>query len=317
MSAVSDKSSELGFLVFGGIFLFVIVAIGMTALSKGIVSTTESEQEARDLEVAMADQQGRMYRYEAELAREEVRLAKLQEDEEARERHGELVTKLEEEKMGVADLELAITETEIFLKGVAEERAAYRAKMRRRLWPEFVNLELNEEHFAGKPPVEEARVLSVDAAGLMVRHRSGVSRLPVGSLSREFREELDLSVEEARKVLTEMLIRDAKVKSARVRRANRVNVPSEAEIEAILNQRSLEGRAKVMKYFRLARRARETARIARHNDRYASNRSAPGKLETWAERAKRFEKAEVQYQRLLTEAVSEVRRTEPDFVIPE
>jgi len=316
MSAFSHKSSELGTLVLAGTIVIVGVGLAMTALNRRYLRTSEGERDERELQVAVVDQEQQIRKTEMDLEKEEARRSLLDAGKEVWAKHEKLVAGLNSEKEILADLSLALTDEEAALRDLEEKLAAYRSKFRARHWPEFVNMKLTGEHFQGKPPYQDMKVLKVDAAGLMVRHRSGVARIEVEDLEPRFRDDLDLSVEEAREVMTEMLVQDARVKQARVRRANKAHAPSVEEIDAIINKRWLAGRAKVLKYVGLLQRAERTAKIARHNDKYSSNRSAPGKLETWAERAKRFEKAEVQYRKLLTEAVSEVRKYEPDFVAP-
>jgi phosphoribosyl-AMP cyclohydrolase len=300
----------------GGIIIIVVAGLAMTALNRRYLRTSEGERDERELQATVLDQEQQIRRNEMDLAREEARKSLLEAGKEELALHEKLVAGLESEIATLADLGLAVPDEEAFLRELEEKQAAYRSRFRAGHWPKFVNMELKVEHLQRELPYQDMKVLKVDAAGLMVRHRSGVARVEVEELDPGFRHDLDLSVDEAKAVMTEMLIQDARTKQARVRRANQSHAPSEAEIEAIINQRSLAGRAKVLEYLKLLQRAEKTAEIARHNDKYSSNRSAPGRLETWAERAKRFEKAEVQYRKLLTEAVSEVRKYEPDFEAP-
>ena len=115
--------------------------------------------------------------------------------------------------------------------------------------------------------------------------------------------------------MADILIRDAMVKKSRTQRAAQAGQATAAEIDQIIAQRLAKGKEEVARYLDLILVAEETAQVARKNDRYSSNRSAPGSLETWEARAIRFQKAAGHYRIKLDEALTMVRTLEPSFRI--
>lgn len=319
MSAFSPRSSELGGVVVGGVILLVIVAVGFAALSDGLFEKTSAARLNEERAGRVHDLQINISRLKEDLAEQERFLAELDEKKVPFEEEKRLRVELEILQGEVADMALAATEEEDAIGEIGNEKARYRAEVREVIWPRYLNQALEAKHLRGELEFKNARISKIDAAGVTVRHASGVSRVEVLDLAPEFREKLDLSLTEARKVMTDLLLKDARGKQGRERQANqqRAGQPTAAELEEIFLRRLAETKDRVGKYFNLIRHADETARIARYNDRYSSSRSAPGKLETWGARAKRFEQAAAKYRERFAASVLEVRTLDPQYQPPQ
>ena len=112
--------------------------------------------------------------------------------------------------------------------------------------------------------------------------------------------------------MMELYLKDAKMKASMKKKPVK-DAPTELEIEAAMNDALRERKAKVWELADLVRKARVEIQRARHEDAYSSSRSVPASLESWRERANRFEVALARYQKNLGVALVAVRELEPDF----
>ena len=319
MSAFSTQSSGLGSLVVGGVVLLVVVAVGFSALSDGLFEKTAAARLNEERAGRVHDLLIKVSRLKEDLAEQERYLGELDTKKEPFEEEKRLQVELEILQDEAADLALTATEEEDAIVEIGNEKRRYRGTVREEIWPRYLNQELEAKHLRGGVEFKNARISKIDAAGVTVKHASGVSRVEVLDLAPEFREKLDLSLTEARRVMTDLLLKDARGKQFRERQAQqqRAGQPTAAELEVIFTRRLAETKDRVEKYFSLIRRADETARVARYNDRYSSSRSAPGKLETWGARAVRFEGAAARYREQFSASVLDVRKLEPRYRPPQ
>jgi hypothetical protein len=308
MSAFSTQSSGLGSLVVGGVVLLVVVAVGFSALSDGLFEKTAAARLNEERAGRVHDLLIKVSRLKEDLAEQERYLGELDTKKEPFEEEKRLQVELEILQDEAADLALTATEEEDAIVEIGNEKRRYRGTVREEIWPRYLNQELEAKHLRGGVEFKNARISKIDAAGVTVKHASGVSRVEVLDLAPEFREKLDLSLTEARRVMTDLLLKDARGKQFRERQAHqqRAGQPTAAE-----------PKDQVEKYFSLIRRADETARVARYNDRYSSSRSASGKLETWGARAVRFEGAAARYREQFSASVLDVRKLEPRYRPPQ
>ena len=77
-----------------------------------------------------------------------------------------------------------------------------------------------------------------------------------------------------------------------------------------------EGKEKVKKLLKLIAFADAEAANARSQDRRSRNRSAQGSLETWIQRANRFEQLAMNYRNQFSATVLAVREMEPRYKVP-
>lgn len=323
MSDFTPRSSELSSIVIGGVAIIVIATLGFASISNDWLessSAVQLNQERRikvsDLEMQIAKLRAKVERHEEIFAR---RLAQDSTAENERQQQGKLQEELEIIMIEVADLELHATEQEAMIAKLGDQKSKHRDRARGGLWLKHQNQPLKASHLREPLPYRGPKILKIDAGGLTVRHESGVSRVTVAQLSPDFREELDLSVSEAKEAMTEMFLKDARIKSARGKQADaaaQAELPTPAEIEELLSKRLKEELAKVEKFHALIDSAEETAVMARRNSRQSSNKHPHGKLETWTERASRFEKAAISYREQLALAEAEVRRLTPGGSVP-
>ncbi len=316
MSAFSSESSGFGALILGGIITIMVVGGAFSALSRGMFETTSAVKHNEERAGRIHDQGVLLASLKRDLARQKKLLIEQKEVIKPVAEGERLKAELEQLNDVVADLQLEASERREDIEELEEERARYQKSVRGRIWSKYLKTELKAEHVVGTMKYKKPIINKIDPAGLMVMHSGGSARVDVAQLTSDFRKLLDLDISEARRVMSEMRLKDALAKRSRTKMAAAAGQPSALEVDAILEKNLLEGIAKVEKYFDLIRYAEETARTAKYNDRYSSNRSVPGKLETWAERAKRFERAAVKYRKQYVEAVAEVRVIDPDYSSP-
>lgn len=313
MSEFAPRSREFGSLLIGGGVFLVIITVCMSLMQTGFLEESHGEKRNQELLSSMLDGDLELSFLKDEIDEEQRVLDEMV----LKKKRAEAVLASVDELGQVIrlneDLRLKISEAEEAVVDVEKEKQTYRSQMRSELWPRFVNQTLEDGHLVARNTYEGATISKVDAAGLMVRHKSGVSRIEVASLSSSFREKLDLSVVEAKQVMMEMLARDAKLKR---RREKKPGAPTEAEVTAMLANELAKRTEKVNKLMDLIARSEAAASDARYQDRTSRSRSAPQSLETWAARAFRFERAALKYRNQLEEAISRVKEVDPAFIAP-
>lgn len=316
MSVFSSQSSGFGTLIVGGIVAIVAVTAGLSAVSKGLfepTSAVELNEERRgrihDQAALLASLKRDLIRQKRSLAEQE-RLVKPLADGEALEANLEI---LNDE---VADLQLLTSRQDDELEEIENKHSRYRQIVRGKIWSQYLNKELKAEYLLRPLKYQDAKISRIDPAGLMVMHRSGAARVKVAELSPKFRKVLDLDLAEARAVMAAMLLKDARGKKFRSQKTTKPGQPSRSEIKAALDAELAKAVVEMEKYVDLIRYAEETAETARRNDRFSSKRSVPGKLETWAGRARKFDQIALGYRARFSKAAEEVRALDPDYRIP-
>lgn len=314
MSVFAPKSHEFGTLLFGGGVFLVFMAMVFALLEGRYLSESTAGDSNGDLERQISRGERDLADVVEGMKFERKQLEKIEERQRAYEEVRLVEGELANLKRESADLQLKILGHEESIASLSEEHQQYRGRMREWLWPQYYGRELEAENVLGDLPYQGARITDVDAAGLKVRHSSGLARIPVSNLTFAFRNELDLSVGEAKEVMMKMLLRDARGKRERSKRP--AGTPNEREIWREIEVRLKQGSERATKLSELIRRAKSEAVYSRNQDRISSVRSAPGSLETWAQRAKRFESAAMKYENQLAALNLAMRELDPSFVDP-
>ena len=316
MSAFSSQSSGFGVLIFGGILSIVLVAGGLSAVSKGLLSSSSAEELNEERRGRVRSQAVLLASLKRELIRQNDFLTERRNLVKPVSVGEELEGELEILNDEIADLQLESSGYQDEVEAILNEKFRYRRVIREKIWAQYLEKDLKPEHLLKAPRYQNPKISKIDPAGLMVMHRSGAARVEVSELTPKFRKELDLNITEARKLMTEMLIKDVHSKQARTLKSAKSGQLTPAEVEAALSAKLLEAVNRMERYVELIRNAEDVAQIAHQNDRFSSKRSVPGKLETWAERARKFDRAALVYRRKFSEAVREVRLLDPNHRIP-
>lgn len=300
MSDFNPRSLGPGHLLIGlGVFVIAAV-VGLEWIEGGFVRGTEKERSLADLRYLLADDEVKILELEAQLEMEEAELANRQE------RHREVmaIQKAQENRnkaaAGLVVVRDEINELREKLAAREREMRSYRATMRKRVWAGFVGRKLDKKHVRRDLRYRDPVIKSVDETGLTVRHRSGVARVTVAQLSSAFRETLDLSLEEARRTRAQ----EARSESRARPEKGRQDEPKSEEGRTTGESqpaRLVAARKRVAQLRELIREADRQAAEARHHDRQSKNRSVPGSLETWQQRAQRLARKALSYRNQLAE----------------
>ena len=226
----------------------------------------------------------------------------------------DVVNELESEN---GDRLLKVSEVQDEIDRLGEDFQKYRRDARNLLWIKARNRELNQNQIIGGEAFINATITKVDETGLLVRHDAGVSHIPVERLNQELRNELDLDPEEARLAMLELYARDARGKASRRAAPAEDDTPVPTEAEIVDRRKELLAGMKLeaTKLHRLSRESQAEANRSRSMDRYSSNRSVPASLETWAERAHRFDRLSLRYTTRLAAVLSKIREFDPAFEV--
>jgi hypothetical protein len=311
MSDFAPRSREVGSLLFGGGVLLVFGAVVLSLMESSYSGAAASSNENQDLEDLLERGESQLAKVGVEIGIERKKLGRW-EKQLAADREYRLL----EDALGLAssknaDLILAVSKVEEEIGDLAAKRVSYQGRMRERLWPQFSNQELKEDFLLRSSEFKNAIITGVDAAGLMIRHQSGVARIPVAHLSLAFREKLDLNLEEATEMMLKIYSRDAKLRRGQEdRRGEGIETP-EMKADAKRAKTLAEGKEKVAKLLKLIAFADAEAANARSQDRRSSSRSAPGSLETWTQRASRFEQVAMSYRNQFAATVLALRKMDP------
>lgn len=313
MSEFAPRSREFGSLLIGGGVFLVIITVCMSLMQTGFLEESNGKKRNQELVSAMLDGDLEISFLKEEIAEEQKILDAMLVKKHRAEEILESVGELEQAIRVNQDLRLELSNAEEAVVEEGKKMQAYRSQMRSELWSRFVNKPLEDDYLVSRNTFEGATILKVDAAGLLVRHKSGVSRIEVSSLSSSFRNKLDLSVVEARQVMMEMLAKDAKLKR---RQEKKPGAPTEAELARMLSTELARRIERVNRLMELIVKSEAAAADARFHDRTSRSKSVPQTLETWAARALRFDQATMKYRNQLAEAVAKVREMDPAFVPP-
>lgn len=316
MSDFAPRSRELGSLLLGGGVFLVIGAVVLSLLESSYSGSAEAYNENQDLEDLVKRGQSQLAKVNVEIGIERDKLvrweAELAKASESR--------RLEEELAGAtsenADLTLAIAGLEEKIEDLESERVSYRGRMREWLWPKFINQELKEDDLLTSSGFKNAIISGIDAAGLMIRHQAGVARVPVAHLTPGFREKLDLNLEEASEMMAKIYASDARRRRDASERINEKIEPLEIRDDVEIDKDLARGKAKVIRLQKLIVTADAEAANARTQDRRSKNRSAPGSLETWIQRANRYEQLALKYRNQLAITVEALRELDPSYKVP-
>jgi hypothetical protein len=242
--------------------------------------------------------------------------------------------------------ELAALEDQIVRLGpvAAEERArigrlreafaGYRMNYRKRLWGKAVGRELGEVRTNGGKVYREVTIRNVSALGMRISHRTGSATLEVVDLSDEFLEAYQLSHAEARGILATRreaqrarleereqereAVRQQELADARERASEaKSRIPSrrvpprtvrDPEKEAEIAELRLEVAGLRARVATLRAQVAEARRKA-----YGNQRSPPGSLETWEQRAVRLAGVAGKLNAKLEVVVGRLRALDPTY----
>lgn len=317
MSDFAPRSRELGSLLLGGGVLLVIGATVLSLMANGFTEPEASYRKNQELGDLIAMGQSQLSETQVAIRLGQEKLARWEKQVAADREYQRLSKTLAQASTRTNDLITAASKLELRIVDLEKERVSYQARMRRLLWPRFRNLKLKKEHLSKPLEFETAVITRVDAAGIMIRHQSGVSRIPVADLAPRFREELDLNLEEADKAMSKIHSLDAQFK--RRQKVNEDMIDDALEInQSEAQDRTLtERKNRVEQLSQLIASADAEAANAKAQDRTSRNRSAPGSLETWAKRANRFAQAALNYRNQRAAAVLAVKELDPDYSWPD
>ncbi len=299
--------------MIGGGVILVVATIGMSLVQTDFLEQSHGEKRNEELISSLLDGDVEISILKEDIGEQLKVLNDLTLQKDRAEEIETVAGELHQLVRSNADLRLTLSEAEEAVVQAENLRKAYRSQMREWLWPQFANRPLENEDLVTRISYKDARIIRVDAAGLLVRHQSGVARIEVASLSPVFRGKLDLSISEAKQVMMEMMAQDLKLKKRRVKKEGE---PSPADVETLLAKKLAKGKEKAFKLSDLISKADSAAADARYQERTSKNRSAPASLETWGARAARFERAALKYRNQLAEALIAVREMEPNFSVP-
>ncbi len=316
MSDFAPRSREVGSLLLGGGVFLVIGAVVLSLMESGYSGAAAASNENQDLEYLIERGQSQLAKVSVEIGIERKKFVRWEEQLAAGREYRRLEDALGLASSENADLILAVSNVEKEIEDLEAKRLSYQGRMRDRLWAQFTNQELKEDSLLRPSEFKNAIITGVDAAGLMIRHQSGVARIPVAHLSPGFREKLDLNLEEAAEMMSKIYSRDAKLRRGQEDRGSEGIETAAMKAAAQRGKTLAEGKVKVTKLLKLIAFADAEAANARSQDRRSKSRSAQGSLETWIQRANRFEQVAMNYRNQFAATVLAVREIDPGYKVP-
>ena len=321
MRTLISEAAGLGGFTIGGILTILLVAGGFSVANKAVhqsISTSALNQERAK---RVQDQSRLLASLEHDLILQKEEL-NAQQDLIVRP-----VAQAKEMNSQIATLNATVTELQQQaaaarkdIEQIIAKKSHHRNSVRNKIWPLYLEKELKAAHLIHPLNYQDAKISKIDPAGIIIMHSSGAARLQVSELSPEFRKALALDLTEAQQSMATIIQQDARQKKRHLQGSSANKKPSSSEpaaqIDAALNQQLTQEIANAEKYLVLIRYAEETARTAHQNHRFSSSRSVPGKLESWAERARKFDKSALRYRQKFRATVAKIKAIDPDYKEP-
>lgn len=299
-----------------GVIAVVFCAIGISLVAEKRVHFSN---ESHELRTTIEHQSARL----DSLRREHERLSKRWESH-SRER-GRQTVDLEaaarlsgESESRVSQLVGRRTELAANTERLSGEFTRYRESYRRQLRQSHVDRHFDEVRFGNADSYHDVTILAVNDEGIRIRHSRGLATIRYQDLSHEWRERMHWHPDEGRAAVPAVERNGAARRSEPGASSghspgqgsssgSRRNEPRPAASNegAILSARA-DYRRERARLNEARKNAAEARRLSHGNDR-----SVPGSLETWAERAERYEAMSERLEIRAAAARNELRRLDP------
>lgn len=189
------------------------------------------------------------------------------------------------------------------LNTLAKEKSEYRKTRHNRLRQSYLNKSFDTFTTRSGKTFQQVTIRKFDDIGMGITHGSGSSRISVFDLPNEIRQRFDFSVTEVDQALKKERIAQSTVLPKKPSKKTTQADDSQSAQLIIEEARTALHKilSQISSFEAKKNHALSEATSARAQARYSRTRSGPSGLETWEERAHRFDKLALQYARKLAE----------------
>ncbi len=314
MGAFEQEDHGWLFGIVGGIIALVFAGIIVSLLIDNRTASTDGD--VLRLEVEIARQEAKLEDLEI---RRETLVRQLEERLEASDhdaRLAELSGIRTERRQQRRAAENAISEARETIEKLQTASRDYRIRYHERAREELVGETFDSFTLVDGTSYSKVKITGHDDEGLRIRHAHGGAKLRYTDLPQDWKERLQWSpllqvADSPSERTVEERTPDSRrshpsPESGNGRELEKASVEEDVELQ----QRIHDARSRVIRYRADYLEASREASIARSKS-YSSERSVPGSLETWQERALRMDRAASQARRLYLEARSDLARDSP------
>lgn len=300
--------------ILGGMILLVLLGVGLTVMT----DATQEEQKAdlSDGQAEISELKLELKGIEEEQTKNKERIAG----------HAEFVRKekeLQAAETRLADLQVRKREVEETLVKIDKEFSAYREDYRKMVWRKAVGRKFPEFVTRGGKTYREVTIKAVTAREVKLGHIAGTASVGVSDLPPALREELHLSVIEAADILAaERKKEEERIAQLREERERKAREEEERRKKARKGGKDPEAQQQLVELKAEYATVRSKLLSVRSDWLEARRKSGgrqkspPGSLETWAQRAARLSGVQQKGRAKLQELKVRIRALDPKWKPP-